>query len=212
MKNTLLTIILFSLLAWSYSCTEQGLTKDSNANTDSDLNLALSDSSTPFVKGTGASIDKSVGERWIDNYKKAGNAETHFTVDARVFERMLREENSVGVSLQYAVDTSGVVQLIMMGVAEGGTLLKNTLATTAEAELTWSLASEMMNAHTGSVRAHFFGANSFLRLFNKGCTAVRLSLALNDSGTPQILLSDAGDPSPDGFEDASSLCPPHCGN
>jgi hypothetical protein len=67
------------------------------------------------------------------------------------------------------------------------------------------------------VQSHFFGQNTFQRLWVNGNADLVITFALDDNNNPQLLLAVATPTGASGkvsaqskFEDASAACPPAC--
>lgn len=209
-----LAITAFFLLI--YSCAEHGLVSDQPVSDDGANTVATEDApgapSGAFSKSVGARIDKEKGERWIANHTRLNGSSNQLFISSEAIKEILAQPGCAGVSLYYAVDAENTLHIIPIGKTDAGVSLVPDVMITSDTTVTWNAAAKMISAYSGEVRSHFFGANTFDRLFqNENCSAIRITLAVNDEGKPQLLLSDAGDVSPDGYEDVSNPCPPYCG-
>ena len=79
-----------------------------------------------FNVSAGGSIPLATAKRWAANYRatiKPGEHEAHY-FGAESINRVLNEDNSVGLRIYYAIDDEGKKQVLLIGVdAEGNNLL-----------------------------------------------------------------------------------------
>ncbi|HEY9004855.1 MAG TPA: hypothetical protein VIM75_01910 [Ohtaekwangia sp.] len=171
----------------------------------------------PFNPTVGAPIDYDQGERWIDNYESSSTTQaTTYTIKSAPLATILSGGNCVGISLVYAVDFQQRLHILPIGVNSNGRWIKSKTVYTQNGDVTWQTAQCWIKNYTGSVQSHFFGQNTFSRLWTGGKADVVVSFARDDNNNPQLLLTA---PSPartngrtagSGYEDASSPCPPVC--
>lgn len=192
-----------------YACTDRGLTSGEKlSGTDVPSDQAAVGLTRSFDKTVGGRIDGKLGDRWIANHIRQHGFVREQVVNGDIIKNILDQSGCVGISLYYAVDTNRTLVIIPVGKTETGASLVPEWMPAGDGTVSWRTATEMISAYSGTVRSHFFGANTFNRLFDEGCRSIRLSHALNDSGAEQVLLSDAEDPTPENYEDMSNPCPP----
>jgi hypothetical protein len=208
--------IAFILLLIVYSCTEQKLAAPSPTGQPLETNTGTTAAQaiTPslFNRHVGAPINKQQGLLWKRNFTiaKPGSAATDYVLRASTLKEILSVSTCVGISLFYAVDVSGRLMIVPVGInANGNAIAAQSIS--LEPVIDWQTAWKYINNYTGEIKAHFFGAETFNRLLvAQSSPAVRVSLALNNSGTPQLLLSNASVADPAVYEDQSIVCPPVC--
>jgi len=167
----------------------------------------------PFNESVGKSIDKTTGIRWIGNHLKSNSANrnSEYVIQASVLSNILADKSCVGISLYYAQTAAGLVHIIPLGVTGNGKLIKTEKVSIENKEVAWETGWLWINNYSGPVNAHYFGRKTFGRLLQDQMSpAIRLSLAMNDSSIPQLLMSNAMEPNPVSYEDMSFLCPPTC--
>jgi hypothetical protein len=197
------------------SCSEQGM-ESSDTQTNSVITTDESNitndfrTANYFTKTTGAPIDREKANQWIRNYALVNGQGFEYQVKAEALKEILSRTNCNGISFRYGLNADNQLHIIPVGVDNTGTEMKSDRVTIAEGHISWELSKEFTNRYWGTVRAHYFGANTFERLFKSGdCKIVKITAALNDYNQPQLLLTNANgeDSSP---EDESRPCPPHC--
>ena len=210
---TLIVLAFFFL----YACTNPqmgespvvapNLTEGNLANANSQ---ALS-SAGYFHKAVGAPISVDKGNIWISNFRKtyATRQAAEYSLQACEIKTILNNPTCVGISLYYALDGKGQEHILPIGTTQAGKALKAADIVIQNGSIDWATAWQWIAAHPGSVDAHFFGANTFQRLLSDGtCKTIRTTFAINDAGSPQLLLTNANARTMNGFEDASFPCPP----
>ncbi len=72
-------------------------------------------------KGVGGGMMSDQAKKWIQNYKdkNPGSIESHF-FGSDIINSILNQNDCVGVRIHYAMDDSGVKQLILVGAKESG--------------------------------------------------------------------------------------------
>lgn len=164
-----------------------------------------------FHKAVGAPTDPETAHRWMDNRARTGAPRETYQLDAAALRKLLAQ-GAAGISLAHAVDDGGKPHILAIGVSADGQPLRTDTISTMSGPLSWDTARAWRARHAGPTRSHFFGADTFERLLvRQGSPAIHVEPALNDAGKPQLLLSNADDLEPSGYEDASIPCPDHCG-
>lgn len=210
MKTTL-TILL--LTTGMHACHDTPLSSHQPTDkTERKIATATRAETALFEKNKGVRIDSATGDRWIENFARVNDAEAHHTLNVNALIMLLTHTGCVGISFYYATDDADNLRIIPVGTATNGSMLHGVQSETTRGEVNWTTAREMIDNYTGSVRYHFFGIASFQRLLTRDCKNVRISLAMDDANGLQLLLSDAGDPTPGNYESAGTMCPPHCGS
>ncbi|GHN00521.1 hypothetical protein WSM22_20100 [Cytophagales bacterium WSM2-2] len=194
------------------SCTEQKLTVSSSPSVSPVNTTATSSTNVQphFNKSVGAPISREIAMRWMANYKTKTGATAEYFIKAGDLQKILADNNCIGISLHYATDTRGQLVIIPIGIDADGKLMK---ASTVANELSWTTAWQWIDNYRGEMKSHFFGMQTFARLLTEQkATLVRASLAKDDKGQQQLLLSNASNADPDDYEDESRKCPPQCPN
>jgi hypothetical protein len=165
-----------------------------------------------FNETVGKPIDRSTALRWIGNFTNANpKAARAYVIDASAIKEIMANAACTGISLHYATDAQGSLHILPIGVDRNGKMLPTQTIPTQNGRIDWLTSQKWINNYTGYIRSHFFGTMTFTRLLvSQQASQIRISFATNDAGTPQLLLSDVGDLTPDGYEDASQPCPPYC--
>lgn len=222
-KSILKKAALAIAVAVAYSCSDQVIPVESSqrtvANTEASNSTARTgSSSSPFNVAVGAPIEYTTGERWIDNYTKdyASQSKT-YSIKADALNKILSNKKCVGISLAYAQDFQKKLHVLPMGVDSDGKIISSRMVYTQNGDISWKTAKCWISNYTGPVQSHFFGQNTFQRLWANGNADVVITYALDDNNNPQLLLAVATPASPSGkvsaqskFEDASAACPPAC--
>jgi hypothetical protein len=223
-KSNLKKAALAIAIATAYSCSEQAIpveTAQSTVATDgtSATNARKGDTS-PFNAATGAPIENATGDRWIDNYAKDySNQSKTYSVKASALNKILTGKKCVGVSFAYALDFQKRLHVLPRGVNSDGKLISSDLVFTQYGDISWRTANSWIANYTGPVQSHFFGQNTFQRLWVNGDADVIVTFAIDDNNNPQLLLSvepvgngSAKAAAQSSREDASAACPPACPN
>ena len=166
---------------------------------------SANEAETPiFHAAVGAPIDAGTGTRWIENHRRvAGSEVVSYTIRVETLRRILGSPGCVGISLQYGVDDSGELQIVPVGVDGDGRPIADTVVPVE--------ARRFTGRYTGTVKSHFFGRNTFIRLLDeRHSEAMRATPALDDDRAPQLLLSDAAEKEPRVYEDRSFPCSSAC--
>ena len=213
---------IFSALAASIifvlidSCSDQRMSQADPSPIQSSQSAATSASASTvgaFNEYVGKPIDRSTALRWIDNFVKANpRATREYVIDASVLKEIMADASCTGISLNYATDGNGSLHILPIGLNRDGKILPMQTISTRSGKIDWRTSQEWISNYAGYIRSHFFGTMTFTRLLDEQRSSqVRVSLALNDAGAPQLLLSNASEISPSLYEDKSSPCPPVCG-
>ncbi len=223
MKIKLLFLAFFAMIAFGFTaCLFYACTKSQNRIDDSAALLNkqsrtgesfTSELNEPiFNASVGAPIDGSLGRRWITNFANtASGGRLEYFILVRDLQKILYQENCVGICLYYAKNNRDELVVLPIGLTEKGILLKNEFIDTEDGPINWKTAQEWISKYKGEIKARFFGRNTFERLTkNSECKVIRVSYAIDDMGKDQLLLADAGISDPLVYEDASRPCPPYC--
>ena len=208
-----LLMIVIMINSCSEQAMESGDTQTNSVTTDesnitNDFRIA-----NYFTKTTGAPIDREKANQWIRNYALVNGQGFEYQVKAEALKEILSRTNCNGISFRYGLNADNQLHIIPVGVDNTGTEMKSDRVTTAEGHISWELSKEYTNRYWGTVRAHYFGANTFERLFKSNdCKIIRITLALDESNNPQLLLSDFAQADSNSLEDDSIACPPVCPN
>jgi hypothetical protein len=210
-KTTSLIIIILCV----YSCREQELSEEKVLSTRdivATTNNNIANQTASFTRSVGKPVDGTIGQKWIENYKKANGRDFEFYIlKAEAFQNILSNSSCIGISLHYAKDDEGNHHIIPIGVDLSGALMKSEKNTLSSGEISWDIGQQWISNSSGIVRSHFFGANTFNRLLiDGGALSIRMTKALDDNNKTQLLLSDAGKMEIQSYEDASSPCPTVC--
>lgn len=197
------------------SCGEQKLTSGPETSATDRSSPAVESTATvqaTFNVSVGSPIDQQTGLRWIGTFMKANpNALDNYYVQASTLKGIMANTACVGISLYYSVDASGNLHIIPIGVDVNGKVIAMQTTTVDNIALSWQTLWQWINNYTGTVRSHFFGTQTFTQLLvDQKSKAVLISRALDDSGNPQLLLSNAADSNPTSYSDESRPCPPYC--
>lgn len=207
----------------AFSCSEQvtsigsetsiGTANSSSASSDA----ARAENMNAFNETVGAPIDLATGEQWIVNYEQTENQSKTYTIKASALNKILSIKNCVGVSLVYARDSKGKLHTLPIGVDSNGKKIASNKVYTQNGDIKWKTAQCWIANYTGTVSSHFFGQNTFKRLWANGYYDVVATFAIDDKNNPQLLLTPqipnntAGKTAgKSNFEDLSSPCPPVC--
>lgn len=225
-KSNLKKAALAIAVVMAYSCSDQVIpveTLQSTVATDgisasSTARTGSSSGSSPFNVTVGAPIEYATGERWIDNYTKNYTSQSKtYSIKADALTKILSNKKCVGISLAYAQDYQKKLHVLPMGVDGNGEIISCKSVYTESGDISWKTAKCWIGNYTGPVQSHFFGQNTFQRLWVNGDANVTITFALDDNNNPQLLLAIAAPASSSGkvsaqskFEDASAACPPAC--
>jgi hypothetical protein len=211
-------------IAIAYSCSDQTIPIETVQSTvATDGTSASSTARTGSNKSTfnvtvGAPIEDTTGERWIKNYSEdyPSQAKT-YTIKAGALHKILSDKKCVGISLAYAQDLQKRLHVLPVGVNEEGRIISSKAVYTQNGDISWKTSKSWIANYTGKVQSHFFGQNTFQRLWSKGDADVIVTFALDDNNNPQLLLDVAPTTVTSGRfsstsnrEDASAACPPAC--
>ena len=164
-----------------------------------------------FHKGVGRAIGKDTAKRWINNFIQKNGTKKDYTITSTSLQQILSQPNCIGLCLYYGVDDAGKVHILPIGINEAQSVIKMNTVPTESGSINWETAMLWRARYIGTVKAHFFGANTFDRLINKqGSPAIRTTLATNDTNAPQLLLSNSTEGDPRDYEDESAACPTAC--
>jgi hypothetical protein len=218
LKKIPVAIAAFIALSCSEQVTSIG-SETSIVTTDntSTASHARAENMNAFNETVGAPIDLATGEQWIDNYEQAENQSKTYTIKVSALNKILSIKNCVGVSLVYALDSTGKLHTLAIGVDSNGKQMASNKVYTQNGDIKWKTAQCWIANYTGTVSSHFFGQNTFKRLWANGYYDVLVTFAIDDKNNPQLLLTAKVPNSSSGktaarlsFEDASSPCPPVC--
>ncbi len=214
MKKPLFKAILFLSAAAlvffiTFSCTKQAATPDLQTK----KSMVSLPGDNPFKATVGAPISGALAQQWIENYNKAHHTDKNafYSIDRKNLEAILSDPTCVGIGLHYAMDGDGQMHILPIGVNEHGELIKTDFVPTEKGMIDWKTAQNWIANNQGPVDWHFFGGNTFDRLFGQPCTGVWATLAVNDGGAQQLLLTRKGDgeinPSYVEYVEDHSYCP-----
>jgi hypothetical protein len=211
------TFSVVALLLLVDACTEQKITttpKEVAPELSTQQTGQAATTLSAFNKSVGSQIDRATALQWMANFAKANSnaSVTEHYIQADVFKRIISNSTCVGVSLQYSFDDSGQLHIIPIGIDGNGKKIVNLGIDIGDFTIDWQTQQRWIANYTGKVRSHFFGAHTFTRLLVAQVQIVRITLALDDEGNPQLLLSDASSAEPSSYEDKSYPCPPVCSN
>jgi hypothetical protein len=212
-------------VAMAYSCSEQAIPVETAQSTAVPSSASVdnarkgnSENASTFNVSVGAPIESTTGERWIGNYtKNADGSPKTYTIKAAALNKILCNKKCVGISLAYAQDKQKILHVLPIGVDGEGRIIFANSVYTQNGDISWKAAKNWIANYTGPVQSHFFGQNTFQRLWENGNADVVITFALDDNNSPQLLLAVATPASASGkvsaqskFEDASAACPPAC--
>jgi hypothetical protein len=198
-------VVVTAVCATIYACTQQELSPGSK---QADVVSAPGAMTSPYAKTVGAPIAGSLGRQWVANYAKATGGAVSYTIEARELQAIL-DRGVAGISLCYGVDAKGALHVLPLGVDSTGKFVRTEAVPVKGGTIGWNTSREWIGRHTGAVHSHYFGADTYAWLLKglKG-TAVKTTVAMNEKGVLQLLMSDAAVEQPETFADASYLCPP----
>jgi hypothetical protein len=214
----LITIGIIAMAA----CTDQEMNVKENESSKVNTDVANARTATPdynpFNKTTGAPIEENKAQQWIDNYKTANpGCERNYLIKSGAIKTIIQNKKSVGISLFYGVDSYRKIHILPIGIDEKGKQIQSKYISTQRGDIPWKTAQQWISNYTGTTRSHFFGLNTFSRLWENGVTDISISFARDDNNNAQLLLSSktaAGAnrkvAAKKDYEDASAACPPAC--
>ncbi len=200
------TLVFFVL----YSCTKQPLTPELKTK----KSTVFLPGDNPFKRTVGAPINSVLAQHWIENYNKANlmDKNTFYEIDRKALETILSDPSCVGIGLHYAMDEDKKLHILPIGVNGDGEWIKTNAIPTEKDIIDWETAQQWIANNKGIMEWHFFGRNTFERLFSQPCIGIWTTLALNDDKERQLLLTRKSDEemSPSYVEDVEdeSYCPP----
>lgn len=210
-------------LAMTTACMDQEMTtqKKESGNTDADAShseTVTPSNYNPFNKTTGAPIAADKALQWIDNFQAANpECEKTYTVRWYPLKNILMNKKCVGISFVYASDPYKMTHILPIGIDEKGKLIQSRFVSTQRGDIPWKTAQQWIASYTGTTKSHFFGQNTFSRLWADGVTDISISFAKDDNNNAQLLLRSKTGAGTNGktaakkdFEDASAACPPAC--
>lgn len=223
-KLNSLGVIIIAVTVVAFSCADQDSPTNeqisADATTGSVDQAARKDVSNPFNETIGAPIDYSKGQEWITNYEKSNACPTKiYTITSGAISAILNDGRSVGISMMYALDRQRQMHILPIGVDGKGKQVVTKSVYTKNGNISWRTAQLWIASYTGPVQSHFFGKNTFSRLWSDGVSGIVATFATDNNNNPQLLLtalspnrSNGKVAAGRGFEDASSPCPPVCPN
>lgn len=208
------SILGISLYFIFNSCIEQQVTsKSAPANQKNGVDVVTGKSTTvasDFSSDVGAPIDRATAVRWMNNFTNSNKSATsEFVVPVSLLKSILAGTSCVGVVLYYAADPTGELHIIPIGVDGTGKVIAWKSITLGNAIISWQTAWQWINNYSGTLRSHFFGSQIITSTYFKSKN-MRMTRAINDTGDPQLLLSDADVITPQSWGDESRPCPPYC--
>ena len=221
-KLNSLCVIIVAMTVVASSCTEQDSSAieqiSTEATTGSVDQAARKEIFNPFNETIGAPIDYNKGQEWITNYDKSNACPTKtYTITSGAVNAILNDGRSVGISMMYALDRQRQLHILPIGVDGNGKQVVTKSVYTKNGNISWRTAQSWVANYTGPVQSHFFGKNTFSRLWSDGVSGIVITFATDNNNNPQLLLTALSTNGSNGraaasksFEDASSPCPPVC--
>jgi hypothetical protein len=221
-KLNSLGVIIIVMTVVAFSCTDQDSSTNEQVSTEATTGsvdqAARKDVSNPFNETIGAPIDYNKGQEWITNYDKSNGCTTKtYTITSGAISAILNDGRSVGISMMYALDRHRQLHVLPIGVDGKGRQVVTKSVYTKNGNISWRTAQSWIASYTGPVQSHFFGKNTFSRLWSDGVSAIVGTFATDNNNNPQLLLTTLAGNGSKGkvaagksFEDASSPCPPVC--
>jgi hypothetical protein len=215
-------VIVIAMTVVAFSCADQDSSTNEQISTEATTGsleqAARKDSSKPFNEAIGAPIDYNKGQEWITNYEKSNACPTKtYSITSGVISAILNDGRSVGISMMYAVDRQRQLHILPIGVDGTGKQVVSKSVYTKNGNISWKTAQSWIANYTGPVQSHFFGRNTFSRLWSDGVSGIVATFATDNNNNPQLLLTALSANGSNGrvaagksFEDASSPCPPVC--
>src|SRR5258708_24639925 len=168
------------------SCTDQRLTTQPAPGASPKVDVTTkgsisSTAQTSFNKSVGAPIDSQTGLRWIKNFAstKSSFIDAEYFVQGSTLQKIVANNNCVGISLYYAIDGSGKLHIIPVGIDGNGKIIVSQTASAENIGISWQTVWQWINSYSGNVRSHFFGSQTFTRLLiDQKVQTLRMSLAL----------------------------------
>jgi hypothetical protein len=178
---------------------------------------------TQFDPTVGKQIPLEVANRWLALYAGQGRTAeaTTYKVTSETFSALQSVPDKTGFAFQHALDEAGTHHILIIPVGKDNVQYdyadildanSNTVVSNSDAN-NW--IQKYQNANPGKIWYHYFGADIFEEIASYDYTHFDIEPAVNDEGSPQLLLfvwpntangrvKDA-DPI---VVDASSQCPP----
>lgn len=216
-------LVITGTFAMTIACTDQEMTAQKNEtnklNGDVDSSQPITpNNNNPFNKTTGAPIEADKAQQWIDNYQAANpQCEKNYVVKSNALKTILNTKKCVGISFFYAFDGYKMIHVLPIGIDEKGKQIQSKYVTTQRGDITWKTAQQWISCYTGATKSHFFGQNTFSRLWTDGVADISISFARDDNSNAQLLLRTKTGAGTNGkgsaqnkYEDASAACPPAC--
>src|SRR5579859_114779 len=141
---SLVMVITFVLTV--NSCEDQHLASQPEPVTSQISASAISHSAAviqdPFNKTVGRPIDRLIAIRWIGNFATANpnSSCSEYFIQASALQKIMGNNNCVGISLYYAQDTPGNLHIIPIGVDGAGKVISSKTIMVQNSELDWSVA------------------------------------------------------------------------
>lgn len=204
-----LMVVLF------YACSKNDLLTHSDADFFLNQNVIgqeeLKANEKPFHKAVGAPIDGTLGQRWIENYRKLHKGRIDYFLAMNNLKTILGDSNCVGICMYYAINEKDEQLILPVGINKDGMAMIPVNVDTEDGTINWKTAKQWMANYKGPIKARFFGTNTFIRLMeDPTCQVIKATYAINDGGAPQLLLANAAVSAPSIFQDESRPCPPYC--
>jgi hypothetical protein len=195
------------------SCTEQNLSSTSTVTNEKNTIQSTTNQSvniSGFSSSVGAPIDSEKATRWMNNFKNSNKVEAgEYIIPVSILKSILNNTACVGVIFYYAVDDSKGTHIIPIGVDGTGKVISWNSIALENKIIDWQTARNWIDNYSGSMRAHFFGSQIIASTYFE-TKNMRISRAINDSGVPQLLLSNGDVATPQSYSDESGGCPPFC--
>lgn len=217
-------LVITGTLAMATACMDQEMTTQQKESDNTDVQASSNQAVTsnnynPFNKTTGAPIAADKAQQWIENFQAANpECERSYTVRWYPLKNILKDKKCVGISFVYATDPYKMTHIIPIGIDEKGKQIQSRFVSTQRGDIPWKIAQQWIASYTGgTTKSHFFGQNTFSRLWADGVTDISISFAKDDNNNAQLLLRSKTYGGKNGktaakkdFEDASAACPPAC--
>ncbi len=172
-----------------YSCTKQTTTPELKTTNLSKTAVSLP-GDNPFNATVGAPINGELALRWVENYNKAHGTDknTFYTMNSKDIKAILSDASAVGISFYYATDGTKMY-VLPIGINKNGEWITTTDIPTENGRIDLETAKLWIANDKGPIDGNFFGRETFDRLFSQPCDFVCGTLALNDEGKQQLLLT-----------------------
>lgn len=214
----LIAVALLTIIA----CTDQEMNEQQNevnsASPNSGEKKNINPDVNPFNRATGAPIDGERAQQWISNYETANQGcDKNYLIKSNTLKSILGDTKCVGICFMYAVDPYKMTHILPIGIDEKRKYIPAKYINTQRGNISWKIAQQWISNYTGSTKSHFFGQNTFSRLWENGTADILITFAKDNNNSPQLLLSPHTAAKTNGktaakpnFEDASAACPPAC--